>query len=787
MQRSTEGSHPELQPQLPLDDIAVANVHSVLLRLSQRLSTLDGVEYEDHTVSDRTRVMKQTISEILRRWDNTLDQHRIQYIHTVFEELETIHANAVVVKRVTPGDGAELSDLVGPQHTSHEVPAENWASYALVRRRQKQMIGGKYRYDGEDGMFKVEVPCSYRCKKCLTNDHAEIECAEQQPTCLKCRRVGHVSGYCQWQLCAWCKQYGHGRQKCQSSLESPACLKCGKTGHDPIACPNSGRNNLYCRICRGPHSMFKCVDYERLGKPCFKHCGYHTFAQHAEVQMDVKALCVTFIDTNCFNGIESSYTVVQDFHFTLLRLCITETVLTPKIGNIQVCDEFFRRVYAIPNGRYMRLCNQVLMSLNRPVQHGNEGRIRQKESVFQRTATLVNILIEVAEPMPDGKGYILPSSMTKAIAKSLHFQKSNAFTKCNVCLTIRLGLLQNRFAPEYVQKAKKFLSEHLEHIKFEKQDYYVRMQHSRSSNSLLSIAHDGMSKDKTKWPHLLQDRPKKLTDTLKMMNSLNLGVVHKISNGTLGDQLHAFWNIDQMAGGTSNTIASQLFDILSNCHYIPPEISIQLDNCAANKNYNMLGAFGLLLLWVPKIQKVYLCMPQVGHTHDDVDRYFGILARVLQKKQVYSPFEMKSLPLYIKDKGKPEEFRNLLDRIKSRAVIIGTDSQEIQLTTEPEGEKLMDFLANPKIWKSWRPSEVELNEFADELELSTSPENPSEKGQKKVSQQPRKKRKACEISNKKSNAAAKTKRSKVQDNLPASQEQSTENVPKRRGRPPKKT
>uniref|UniRef100_A0AC35GRD0 Uncharacterized protein n=1 Tax=Panagrolaimus sp. PS1159 TaxID=55785 RepID=A0AC35GRD0_9BILA len=221
----------------------------------------------------------------------------------------------------------------------------------------------------------------------------------------------------------------------------------------------------------------------------------------------------------------------------------------------------------------------------------------------------------------------------------MDFHTSNSFTKCSTCLTLRLGLHQNRFSPDCVVSAKQFLKQHLENIKLEKQDYYVRMQHSRTSNDLLSIAHDQMSKEKTKFPHLLEDRSKKITDTMKIMNSLCLGVVHKIPQNSLGrDQLHAYWNIDQMSGGTSNTIISQLFNIISNTNPIPPEISIQLDNCAANKNYNTLASFGLLLLWVPNIKKIYICMPEVGHTHDDVDRHFGILASKLRKKQIYSPF-----------------------------------------------------------------------------------------------------------------------------------------------------
>uniref|UniRef100_A0A914YF47 Uncharacterized protein n=1 Tax=Panagrolaimus superbus TaxID=310955 RepID=A0A914YF47_9BILA len=110
---------------------------------------------------------------------------------------------------------------------------------------------------------------------------------------------------------------------------------------------------------------------------------------------------------------ERVYSVVLDFHFMLLKLCINGTQLTPKIGNLIVCAEFFRRVYAIPYGRYNRLCNQVLMNFTRPVPHGNEDRIRTTVSSLERVGTLVNILATVAEPLPDGNGYILPSSMTK--------------------------------------------------------------------------------------------------------------------------------------------------------------------------------------------------------------------------------------------------------------------------------------------------------------------------------------------------------------------------------------
>lgn len=46
------------------------------------------------------------------------------------------------------------------------------------------------------------------------------------------------------------------------------------------------------------------------------------------------------------------------------------------------------------------------------------------------------------------------------------------------------------------------LAEHLEHVKCERQDYYVRMQLCETYNSLMNRAHDDLSKDSAKCHHL---------------------------------------------------------------------------------------------------------------------------------------------------------------------------------------------------------------------------------------------------------------------------------------------
>lgn len=78
-----------------------------------------------------------------------------------------------------------------------------------------------------------------------------------------------------------------------------------------------------------------------------------------------------------------------------------------------------------------------MLAFSRPLEHGNSGRFRDSETVCKRMAALVNVLATVAEPMPDGKGYILPSSWTKTYVKKsecrielnllLLFQRSHSF------------------------------------------------------------------------------------------------------------------------------------------------------------------------------------------------------------------------------------------------------------------------------------------------------------------------------------------------------------------------
>lgn len=133
----------------------------------------------------------------------------------------------------------------------------------------------------------------------------------------------------------------------------------------------------------------------------------------------------------------------------------------------------------------------------------------------------------------------------------------------------------------------------------------------------LSICLDGMGKERTKFPHFVQ-QPKKLADSNKIMLSLNLAVVHK-TNEDCNNSLYGYFNTTNIHKNNTNVIASEIIHCISLQNFVPPVLFLQFDNYAANKSYLMLAIWGYFLINQSRIKEVNI---EINNTYVLLCQYF---------------------------------------------------------------------------------------------------------------------------------------------------------------------
>uniref|UniRef100_A0A7E4UQ31 ATP-dependent DNA helicase n=1 Tax=Panagrellus redivivus TaxID=6233 RepID=A0A7E4UQ31_PANRE len=355
----------------------------------------------------------------------------------------------------------------------------------------------------------------------------------------------------------------------------------------------------------------------------------------------------------------SHYARVDDIFFNKIRDAYQDRMFLPIFRGHYICKEFFARLYCIPRNRLKQIMLRVESGAVSSKGHGNsDPNKKERDATCQLIGRIVNAVEELCEPRPNGNGYNMPSHLTKrafinmvipdskvqlnptrllkTVSSTLHFQTCNDLTKCDTCITLNVWLESNVLNAVDAARAEQYLVSHYSNVLLDRRDYAVRAEASRAQNGLLSLTIDAASKDSTKFPRLLDNRTKKLADNDKQMCTLTLVIVHRKYNDT-DNTFHLNWNVDNMESANSNMMVSLLYHAISHTPNVPSNISVQCDNCPVNKCYNTLGALALLLYFVPQLRRIYVCLPEVGHTHADADREFGVMDTQLERKEINSP------------------------------------------------------------------------------------------------------------------------------------------------------
>jgi hypothetical protein len=92
-----------------------------------------------------------------------------------------------------------------------------------------------------------------------------------------------------------------------------------------------------------------------------------------------------------------------------------------------------------------------------------------------------------------------------------------------------------------------------------------------------------------------------------------------------------------LRGGSSqtctilHTVLKEAFDFLrNNKKPLPAHLWIQADNCGGDNKNHVIIAFCAMLVAKGVFRTAQVNTLVVGHTHEDIDAFFGLLSRILK-------------------------------------------------------------------------------------------------------------------------------------------------------------
>jgi hypothetical protein len=200
---------------------------------------------------------------------------------------------------------------------------------------------------------------------------------------------------------------------------------------------------------------------------------------------------------------------------------------------------------------------------------------------------------------------------------------------CKICTSYQMRILKAGTQYER-EELKKLRLQHVQKQRQERLFYYANRERAISSpDRFLSIIIDGMDQSKTNVPLL----SKKTSD--KTVGHRLIGVkVHGVGNYV--------YILDDTVPGGANLMVEVLRGTLLKLEEqgkLPPNnpiLNLQMDNCSENKNKVLFG-FLSDLVSRKVFSEVYVGFLMVGHTHEDIDQLFSVIAAWLRKHETICP------------------------------------------------------------------------------------------------------------------------------------------------------
>ena len=219
----------------------------------------------------------------------------------------------------------------------------------------------------------------------------------------------------------------------------------------------------------------------------------------------------------------------------------------------------------------------------------------------------------------------------KTLYRRLKLRKWLPFAKCDTCVDLRKKIVSTR-SDDLLTKLRQTLGDHLKFIRRERMAYAMKRQRAiHQPREFMSMIIDGADQSKFGHPHSAEKTHS--SDSAWKLKMHLLGVlVHGIGS-------YAYTCPSHVAQGHNVTIQA-LWDTLVHIKkkqgWLPPVLYLQLDNTTKSCKGKWLCAFLALLLRHRAFKKILISFLPVGHTHEDIDQFFGCLSRHLRMYDAHS-------------------------------------------------------------------------------------------------------------------------------------------------------
>jgi hypothetical protein len=205
----------------------------------------------------------------------------------------------------------------------------------------------------------------------------------------------------------------------------------------------------------------------------------------------------------------------------------------------------------------------------------------------------------------------------------LHFRGNFQHTVCSVCVKHRLLLTQLAHDSAASNKQRILYSRHLKSQYSDRQWYWDIRAQSRLRDRVICIIIDGMDQAKFSWPR----HPVFGSHEFDSFHRPRLHIVAALVHGFFVEVFCSHADLRKTGSSTCEQLAS-IFTRLKNMgvDLASYTVHVQLDNTASSNKNNTVLWFCAALVGARVVKSIRLGFLRSGHSHEDIDQFFGELA-----------------------------------------------------------------------------------------------------------------------------------------------------------------